>query len=54
MVVLVGAFVHFIASWESTKPLRVGSREGMTFPAHLTSGGLVLLSQLPDDVVADL
>lgn len=54
MVVLVGAFVHFIASWESTKPLRVGSREGMTFPAHLTSGGLVLLSQLSDDVVAEL
>jgi IclR family transcriptional regulator, acetate operon repressor len=54
LVVRVGEFVHFIASWESTKPLRVGSREGMTFPAHLTSGGLVLLSQLTDAELVDL
>lgn len=54
LVVRVGEFVHFIASWESTKPLRVGSREGMTFPAHLTSGGLALLALLGKDDVDDL
>src|SRR5690606_23806124 len=54
LVVRVGEFVHFLASWESTKPLRVGSREGMTFPAHLTSGGLVLLAHLTDAELADL
>lgn len=54
LVVRVDEFVHFIASWESTKPLRVGSREGMTFPAHLTSGGLALLAQLSEDELDDL
>lgn len=54
LVVRVGEFVHFIASWESTQPLRVGSREGMTFPAHLTSGGLALLAELSDAQLRDL
>jgi IclR family transcriptional regulator, acetate operon repressor len=54
LVVLVDEFVHFIASWESNKPLRVGSREGMTFPAHLTSGGLALLAALPEAELTEL
>lgn len=54
LVVRVDEFVHFLASWESTRPLRVGSREGMTFPAHLTSGGLALLSGLGEAELTDL
>lgn len=54
LVVRVGEFVHFLASWESTKPLRVGSREGMTFPAHLTSGGLALLAELSEAELTEL
>lgn len=54
LVVRVGEFVHFVSSFESTKPLRVGSREGMTFPAHLISGGLVLLAGLADSEIDEL
>lgn len=54
LAVLVGEYVHFIASWESTQPLRVGTREGMTFLAHLTSGGLVLLAGLGETELGDL
>jgi DNA-binding IclR family transcriptional regulator len=49
--ILVGTNVRFVASAESTQALRVTSREGMAFPAHRTSVGLVLLAELePDDV----
>lgn len=44
-----GADVRFIASAESTQALRVTSREGMVFPAHRTSGGLLLLAELSSD-----
>ena len=54
LVVRVGEFVHFISSFESAKPLRVGSREGMTFPAHLISGGLALLAALSDEEIDEL
>lgn len=54
LLVRTGEFVHCIASFESTQPLRVGSREGMTFPAHLTAGGLALLSALPSEEVDNL
>lgn len=54
LFVRAGAFVHFVASWAGDQRFRVGTREGMTLPAHLTSGGLVLLSQLPDDEVRDV
>jgi DNA-binding IclR family transcriptional regulator len=37
---------RFIASVESRQALRVGNREGMVFPAHQITGGLVLLSEL--------
>ncbi|WP_320774575.1 IclR family transcriptional regulator [Streptomyces sp. CRN 30] len=47
---------RFIASVESTRALRVGSREGMVFPAHRTTAGLLLLADLDpaelDDVYA--
>jgi len=48
-----GDNVRFLASVECTQALRVGSREGMVFPAHRTSGGLLLLADLsPDDLTA--
>jgi DNA-binding IclR family transcriptional regulator len=44
--VRTGDSVRFIASVESDQVLKVGSREGMVFPAHHISGGLLLLSEL--------
>lgn len=42
------ATARFIASVECTQALRVTSREGMVFPAHRITGGLVLLAELTD------
>lgn len=47
LVVLQGTAVRFIDGVEATHALRVGSRAGMSLPAHSTSGGKVLLAQLP-------
>lgn len=47
-----GATTRFIASVESPQALRVTDREGMVFPAHRTSGGLVLLAELSADELA--
>lgn len=41
-----GDTVRFLASVETLQNLRVGSREGMVFPAHWTTGGLVSLAHL--------
>ncbi|MBW8484114.1 IclR family transcriptional regulator [Actinomadura sp. PM05-2] len=49
LTVRTGATVRFIASVESRQVLRVGSREGMVFPAHRTTAGLLLLAELPPD-----
>lgn len=46
LIVRTGDTARFIASAESPQPLRVGSREGMVFPAHRVTGGLVLLANL--------
>ncbi|MFI5661354.1 IclR family transcriptional regulator [Streptomyces sp. NPDC051684] len=48
LTVLTGDTARFIASVESRQALRVGSREGMVFPAHRTTAGLLLLAELPD------
>jgi DNA-binding IclR family transcriptional regulator/3-methyladenine DNA glycosylase AlkD len=40
---------RFIASVECRQALRVGSREGMVFPAHRTTAGLLLLAELTDE-----
>ena len=45
---------RFIASVECTQELRVGNREGMAFPTHLVTGGLVLLAQLNSEQVESL
>jgi DNA-binding IclR family transcriptional regulator len=52
LVILVGADVQFIDSIESKKALRVGSRVGVRLAARLTSGGKVLLADLPFEEVA--
>lgn len=46
--VRLGRNVRFIASVESSQTLRVGSREGMVFPAHQVSGGVVMLAAMTD------
>jgi DNA-binding IclR family transcriptional regulator len=46
LTVRTGATARFLASVECRQALRVGSREGMAFPAHRTTGGLVLLAAL--------
>lgn len=47
LAIRTGATARFIASVECGQALRVTSREGMAFPAHRTSGGMVLLAELP-------
>ncbi|WP_229403368.1 IclR family transcriptional regulator [Micromonospora okii] len=46
LTIRTGATARFIASVECAQILRVGSREGMVFPAHRTTGGLLLLAEL--------
>ncbi|GHD91944.1 IclR family transcriptional regulator [Streptomyces naganishii] len=48
LIVRTGDTVRFIASVECLQALRVGSREGMVFPAHRTTAGLLLLAELTD------
>jgi len=43
--ILTGDTARFIASVECDQALRVGSREGMVFPAEETTAGLVLLAE---------
>lgn len=47
LAIRVGDHVRFIGSVECSQALRVGNREGMVFPAHLSSGGKLLLAALP-------
>ena len=54
LVVRTDDTVRFIASVESDRALRVGSREGLVFPAHVVTGGLVLLACLPDGELGEL
>jgi IclR family transcriptional regulator, acetate operon repressor len=51
LTVLSGRHVRFLASVECSQVLRVGTREGMAFPAHLTSGGLAMLATLSREEV---
>lgn len=54
VMVLAGDHIRFIASVESPQAFRVGNREGMVFPAHLTSGGKLMLADLSPDELAEL
>jgi DNA-binding IclR family transcriptional regulator len=49
LIVRTGDTARFIASVESGQALRVGNREGMAFPAHQVTGGLILLAELSDE-----
>ncbi|MEO3787989.1 IclR family transcriptional regulator [Actinocorallia sp. B10E7] len=54
LAVRTGDTVRFIASVECAQSLRVGSREGMVFPAHRTTAGLLLLAELSDEELEEL
>ncbi|MCQ4213352.1 IclR family transcriptional regulator [Streptomyces longispororuber] len=54
LTVRTGDTVRFIASVECAQALRVGSREGMVFPAHRTTAGLLLLADLSDEELAEV
>ncbi|MBO0851189.1 MAG: IclR family transcriptional regulator [Pseudonocardia sp.] len=54
LVILVGAQVRFLATVQCEQVLRVGDREGRLLPAHLTSGGRMLLAALPEAHLAAL
>ncbi|MEV7394877.1 IclR family transcriptional regulator [Streptomyces sp. NPDC091215] len=51
-IVLAGTEARIIATAECSQVLRVGSRAGRSLPAHLTSGGRVLLAALPSAELA--
>ncbi|WP_137120096.1 IclR family transcriptional regulator [Segeticoccus rhizosphaerae] len=51
LIVLAGVQARFAATVECSQILRVGDREGRSLPAHLVSGGKVLLATLGDDEV---
>jgi IclR family transcriptional regulator, acetate operon repressor len=48
LVVRLGTQTRFLQTVESAHVLRVGSRQGTILPAWKTSGGKVLLAELPD------
>jgi DNA-binding IclR family transcriptional regulator len=54
LIVRSGDTARFVASVECRQALRVGSREGMVFPAHRTTAGLLLLADLPDEELDDI
>ncbi|GAA4479773.1 IclR family transcriptional regulator [Rhodococcus olei] len=54
LTIRTGDTTRFIASVECRHALRVGSREGMVFPAHRTTAGLVLLAALDPVEVEEL
>ncbi|MGV9345056.1 IclR family transcriptional regulator [Streptomyces spiralis] len=54
LTVRTGDTARFIASVECRQALRVGSREGMVFPAHRTTAGLLLLAELSDEELAEV
>lgn len=49
LIIRTGDTARFIASVECSQALRVGNREGMVFPAHMVTGGLVLLADLQEE-----
>lgn len=51
---LDGSTVSFVDAVESPRAVRVGSRLGMTMPAHATSSGKALLAMLDDDAIRRL
>ncbi|MDT9696855.1 IclR family transcriptional regulator [Streptomyces sp. P17] len=54
LIVRTGDTARFIAGVECRQALRVGSREGMAFPAHRTTAGLLLLADLSDEELEEV
>ncbi|WSQ14757.1 IclR family transcriptional regulator [Streptomyces sp. NBC_01231] len=54
LCIRTGRTVRFIASVECAQALRVGNREGMVFPAHQVTGGLIMLAALTEEQLAAL
>jgi DNA-binding IclR family transcriptional regulator len=54
LTIRTGDTVRFVASVECRQALRVSSREGMVFPAHRTTAGLLLLAELPSAEVEEI
>ncbi|MGW1060386.1 IclR family transcriptional regulator [Micromonospora rubida] len=54
LAIRTGDTTRFIASVECRQALRVGSREGMVFPAHRSTAGFVLLAELQPAEVDEL
>lgn len=54
LIIRTGDTARFIASVECSQALRVGNREGMVFPAHRLTGGLVLLAELGREQVESI
>jgi DNA-binding IclR family transcriptional regulator len=52
--VRTGTNCRYLLSAEGPQALRVGSREGMVFPAHEVTGGLIGLAALSDEQVGSL
>jgi DNA-binding IclR family transcriptional regulator len=52
LIVRTGDTARFVASVETPQARPVGTREGMVFPAHRVTGGLVLLAELSVDQLA--
>lgn len=54
IAVRTGDTCRFIASVESPQSLKVGSREGMVFPSHRTTAGLLLLAEVSEAELASI
>lgn len=54
LMIRIGVQVRFLASVESVKVLRVGSRQGTVLPARSTSAGKALLAELRPERLAAL
>lgn len=54
LMMRTGDTARFVASVECTQALRVGNREGMVFPAHRVTGGMVLLAELSREEIEAL
>jgi IclR family transcriptional regulator, acetate operon repressor len=53
LVLLEGTHILFVDSVESNRAVRVGSRTGMTMPAHCTAAGKAILAELPPDALEE-
>lgn len=54
LAVLEGPYVRFLNSVEASRPLRVSSRAGRLLPAHRTSCGKALLSELSNTEILEV